>query len=324
MLDVHRLMVLRSVVETGSIQAAAAHLGYTPSAISQHLAALQRETGTVLMERIGRGLRPTAAGRLLATHAERIQSRISEAETALADLRAGMTQRLVVRYFATAGAVLIPPIMVEFGRRFPDVRVELRLGKGLGNEGTDAEIVVLPGTAAVPAGFRAIHLLNDPYAVALPPGHPLAGREEIELAQLSGEPWIDNEWPSTLCREIVLDACGAAGFSPHFTIEAHDYSTAVAFVTAGLGVTVLPRLALSAIPTRNLACHPVTRPVPHRKIYVVVKDHAADHPALAAFVALLQERAADLNLTSKSPSENWLAGVTRPGSVVWDGMENSW
>ncbi|SEG89322.1 DNA-binding transcriptional regulator, LysR family [Nonomuraea solani] len=290
MLDVHRLMVLRSVVETGSIQAAATHLGYTPSAISQHVAALQRETGTVLMERVGRGIQPTEAGRLLATHAGRIQSQIAEAETALADLRAGKAQRLVVRYFATAGAVLIPPIMAEFGRRFPGVHVELRLGKGLGNEGADAEIVVLPGTAAVPAGFRAVHLLDDPYAVVLPPGHRLAAQTEIELAQLSGEPWIDNEWPSTHCREIVLDACGAAGFSPHFAVEAHDYSTAVAFVAAGLGVTVLPRLALGAVPTDDLACRPVIRPVPRREIYVVVKEYAADHPALAAFVALLQEQ----------------------------------
>ncbi|MEV5556722.1 LysR family transcriptional regulator [Nonomuraea wenchangensis] len=293
MLDVHRLIVLRSVVETGSIQAAAAHLGYTPSAISQHLATLQRETGTVLMERIGRGIRPTEAGRLLATHAGRIQSQISEAETALADLRAGKTQRLVVRYFATAGAVLIPPIMADFSRRFPDVRVELRLGKGLDNEGADAEIVVLPGTAGVPAGFRAIHLLDDPYVVVLPSSHPLAEAEVVDLARLAGEPWIDNEWPSTLCREIVLDACGAAGFSPHFVVEAHDYSSAVAFVAAGLGVTVLPQLALGAIPTGNLTCRPITRPVPRREIYVVVRDYAADHPALAAFLTLLQASAAE-------------------------------
>jgi DNA-binding transcriptional LysR family regulator len=297
MLDVHRLIVLRSVVETGSIQAAAAHLGYTPSAISQHVAALQRETGTVLMQRVGRGIRPTEAGRLLATHAGRIQSQISAAETALADLRAGRTQHLVVRYFATAGAVLIPPIMAEFGRRFPGVRVDLRLGKGLGNEGADAEIVVLPGIAGVPAGFRAIHLLDDPYVVVLPPNHPLTGEDEVELARLEREPWIDNESPSTLCRQIVLDACGAVGFTPHFAVEAHDYSAAVAFAAAGLGVTVVPRLALSAISTGNLACRPVIRPALHREIYVVVKEHAVDQPTLAAFVAMLRAAASDRGAT---------------------------
>ncbi|NUR92695.1 MAG: LysR family transcriptional regulator [Nonomuraea sp.] len=292
MLDVHRLIVLRSVVETGSIQAAAAHLGYTPSAISQHLAALQRETGTALMERIGRGIRPTAAGELLAEHAARIQGQLAEAETALAELRAGRTRRLVVRYFATAGAVLIPPIMAEFGRRFPEVRVELRLGKGVGNDAVDAELVVLPGTGGVPAGFRAIHLLDDPYVAVLPPGHRLAGRPEVELAQLAGEPWIDNERPGVLCREVVVDACGAAGFSPHFAVEAHDYTSAVAFVAAGLGVTVMPRLALGAVSTGALACVPVTRPVPVRRIYVVVKEQSADHAALSAFLELLSAHVA--------------------------------
>src|SRR5512139_734720 len=121
MLDVHRLAVLRSVVETGSIQATASLLGYSPSAISQHIAALQRETGTLLMERHGRGLRPTEAGRLLASHAAQIQAQIAHAETALADLRAGKSHRLTVRYFATAGAVLIPPAIAEFSRRFPEI-----------------------------------------------------------------------------------------------------------------------------------------------------------------------------------------------------------
>jgi DNA-binding transcriptional LysR family regulator len=247
MLDVHRLVVLRSIVETGSIHAAAAHLGYTPSAISQHIAALQRETGTLLVERHGRGIRPTDAGRLLASHAGQIQTQIARAETALADLRAGMSHRLTVRYFATAGAVLIPPTIAEFSRRFPEVRVELRLGKGLTGEPADAEIMVLNDTVRVPTGLRAIHLLDDPFLVVLPTGHPLAAEETIELGRLRGERWIDNEWPSTICRETVLDACGAVGFSPNFVVEAHDYATAVAFVATGLGVTVIPRLSLSAI-----------------------------------------------------------------------------
>jgi DNA-binding transcriptional LysR family regulator len=292
MLDVHRLVILRSVVETGSIQAAAAQLGYTPSAISQHIAALQRETGTGLVERYGRGLRPTEAGLLLASHAEQIQSTIANAETALSDLVAGKTQRLTVRYFATAGAVLIPPVIGEFTRQYPQVRLELRLGKGLGVPGADAEIVVLATTDHVPQGLRAIHLLDDPYTVVLPSSHPLAAKDSVDLADLRDQPWIDNEWPSTLCRQIVLDACGVAGFAPSFVVEAHDYSTAVAFVAAGLGITVVPRLALSAIPTADVSCRPLTRPTPRRSIHVAVKDPLPAHPALAAFLTLLQRTAA--------------------------------
>ncbi len=292
MLDVHRLAVLRSVVETGSIQAAAALLGYSPSAISQHIAALQRETGALLMERHGRGLRPTDAGRLLASHAARIQAQIAHAETALADLRAGKSRRLTVRYFATAGAVLIPPTIAGFSRRFPDVRVELRLGKGLTGEPADAEIVVWTDTVPVPAGLRAIHLLDDPFLAVLPPGHPRAAQETVELGTLRDERWIDNEWPSTVCRETLLDACGAAGFSPNFVVEAHDYATAVAFVAAGLGVTAVPRLALGAIPAAAVTYVPITRPVPARSIVVLVKETAEEHPALSAFLGLLRDVAA--------------------------------
>lgn len=283
-----RLIVLRSVVETGSIQATAAHLGYTPSAISQHIAALQRETGTLLMERHGRGIRPTEAGRLLAAHAHQIQMKIANAETALADLRAGKAQRLTVRYFATAGAALIPPIMAEFTRRFPEVRAELRLGKGLGHENTDAEIIVLDDATSVPAGLHAIHLLDDPYMAVLPSDHPLAAEDSIELDRLRGEPWVDNEWPSSLCREIMLDACGAAGFSPNFIVEAHDYPTAVAFVATGLGVTLIPRLALSTIPNGQVVSRPITRPTPRRSIFVVISETDRGRPALAAFLDLLQ------------------------------------
>jgi DNA-binding transcriptional LysR family regulator len=276
-------------VETGSIQAAANLLGYTPSAISQHIAALQRETDTLLMERHGRGIRPTDAGRLLASHAGQIQTQIAQAETALADLRAGKSRRLTVRYFATAGAVLIPPTIAEFNRRFPEVRVELRLGKGLTGESADAEIMVLNDTIRVPTGLRAIHLLDDPFLAVLPPDHPLAAEETIELGRLRGEMWIDNEWPSTICRETILDACGAAGFSPNFVVEAHDYATAVAFVATGLGVTMIPRLALSVIPATAVTCLPITRPTPARSIFVVVKDTTEDGPALSAFLDLLRD-----------------------------------
>src|SRR5437660_8671172 len=127
MLDVRRLRVLRSVVNSGSISAAAVNLGYTPSAISQQIAALEKEAGTALLEKVGRGVRPTAAGRLLADHAADIMRRLTEAENALTDLREGRTGRLRVQYFATAGAALVPPAVAKFRAGHPGVRLELRL-----------------------------------------------------------------------------------------------------------------------------------------------------------------------------------------------------
>ncbi|WP_432190093.1 LysR family transcriptional regulator [Streptomyces sp. Tue6028] len=304
MLDVHRLVVLRSVVETGSIQAAASLLGYTPSAISQHIAALQRETGTTLFERQGRGIRATEAGRLLASHARQIQTQIAGAETALSDLRAGKSRRLTIRYFATAGAVLIPPIIAEFVNRFPEVRVELRLGKGLTSEPADMEIMVLDDGIQVPAGLHAIHLLDDPFLAVLPPDHPLAAEKTIELGRLGAETWIDNEWPSSICRETILHACGAAGFSPNFVVEAHDYATAVAFVATGLGVTMVPQLALTVIPTTAVACLPVTRPSATRSIYAVVKETTENHPTMSVFLHLLRTVAA----SHASGAAEWESG----------------
>ncbi|MFE9581058.1 LysR family transcriptional regulator [Nocardia sp. NPDC006044] len=292
MLDVHRLTVLRSVVENGSIQGAATRLGYTPSAISQHIAALQRETGISLVERHGRGIRPTEAGLLLTAHTRRIQDEIARAETALADLRTGKSQRLTVRYFATAGAVLIPPVVSELGLRHPEVRVALRLGKGLSENGSaDAEIMVIDDTVRVPAGLRVLHLLDDPFIAVLPPDHPLATREVVELGELRSERWVDNEWPSTRCRETMLKACGAAGFSPDFAVEAHDYAAAVGFVAAGLGVTLIPRLALGAIPTTSAVYRPLAGPVPTRTIVVIVKAGAESQAPLSTFLALLRQAA---------------------------------
>jgi DNA-binding transcriptional LysR family regulator len=113
MLDVRRMQMLAAVVSNGSVTAAAARLGYTPSAISQQVAALEKEAGTALLERVGRGVRPTAAGLLLTEYADAIGRQVAEAETALGDLLAGRTGRLSVRYFATAGAHLVAPAVAR-------------------------------------------------------------------------------------------------------------------------------------------------------------------------------------------------------------------
>ena len=131
MLDVRRMQVLRAVVSSGSVTAAAARLGYTPSAISQQVAALEREAGTALLERVGRGVRPTAAGLLLTEYADAISRQVSEAETALADLRDGQTGRLSVRYFATAGSALVAPAVARLRRPVEERRNAERVSHAL-------------------------------------------------------------------------------------------------------------------------------------------------------------------------------------------------
>ncbi|SCL51249.1 LysR family transcriptional regulator [Micromonospora chersina] len=291
MIDVRRMQVLRAVVTSGSVTAAAAHLGYTPSAVSQQVAALEKETGIALLERVGRGVRPTAAGRLLTEHAAVISQHVAAAETALADLRAGRTGRLGIRYFASVGPTLLAPALARLRREHPDVTIDPKLTDpndplpDVEQGHADLAIVVRRTSDESRPGIRLMHLLDDAYQAVLPTGHPLAGRRMIDLAALAGEPWVGSEPPGP-CLEPITDACAAAGFSPDFVAKSEDYATAQGFVAAGLGVSLIPRLGLG---TRHpgVTIRPVRRPEPVRTIYAAVREISLDQPALRALIDAL-------------------------------------
>jgi len=280
MLDVHRLRIFRSVVASGSVQSAAANLGYTPSAVSQHVSALQRETGLALLERAGRGVRPTAAGLALAAEADGVLARLGEVEAVVADLRAGRTGSLSIAYFASVGAAWLPQVVRRLTTDFPGVRLDLALRETIPDDPdgrADVQVVVAPRGFDPGSGFRAHHLLDDPYVVVLRDDHPLAHRDEIELTELLDERWVDNDFARGWCRRNLVEACTAAGFSPPFHVEAHDYPTAIAFVGAGVGVTVLPELGAAHLPPCLVAVR-VVRPAPVRSIHVVLRDAVAGTP----------------------------------------------
>ncbi|MGW2559130.1 LysR family transcriptional regulator [Streptomyces sp. NPDC001514] len=295
MLDVRRMQVLRAVVSTGSVTAAATRLGYTPSAVSQQIAALEKEAGMALLERVGRGVRPTTAGLLLAEHAAAISRQVAEAETALADLREGRTGRLSVRYFATVGAPLVAPALARLRRDHPGVQVDLRLidpddplpdvkqGR--------ADVALVVRTHGRPVdGIRLEHLLDDPYRAVLPKGHPLAAKRVLDLADLADEPWVGSEWPGP-CLDAVLDACSAAGFAPEFVVESEDYATAQGFVAAGLGISLIPLVGLrNAHP--GVVVRKVRRPEPVRAIHAAVRESAPAQPALRVLLDALRDAAA--------------------------------
>lgn len=292
MLDVRRLQVLRAVVTSGSVTAAAANLGYTPSAVSQQIGVLEKEAGIALLERFGRGVRPTAAGRLLTEHAAVIGRQVAEAETALADLRAGRTGRISVRYFATAGAELVAPALARFRTEHPGVRVDLRIADGAPDDGeADLTLVVRPrggGPDAAGDGLRLVHLLDDPYRAVLPKGHPLADRRTaVDLAELAGEPWVGSERPGP-CLDAVLDACAAAGFAPDIAVECEEYATAQGFVAAGLGVSLVP---LTGLGSRHphVVVRKVRGPEPVRSIHAAVRKSSLSLPAVRGLLAALQD-----------------------------------
>jgi len=300
MLDVRRMQVLRAVVTSGSITAAATNLGYTPSAISQQISVLEREAGLPLLEKAGRGVQPTAAGKLLTGHAATIADDLAEAERALADLREGRTGTLRVRYFSTAGAALVPQAVADFRKEHPSVRLDLANVEPLDpiHEAAagraDVSIVVIADGKEPPLhGIQLVHLLDDPYSAVLPDGHPLADKRVLDLSDLAGEPWVDNEHyaaSSWTCRQILLDACASAGFSPSFSLQCNDYTTAQGFVAAGLGISMIPRLGLGTL-TPGIVVRPVCKPEPIRHIYAAVPEFTAATPATATLIRCLRAAA---------------------------------
>ncbi|WP_329087440.1 MULTISPECIES: LysR family transcriptional regulator [unclassified Streptosporangium] len=294
MLDVRRILVLHAVVTSGSVTAAAAHLGYTPSAVSQQVAALEKQAGIALLERVGRGVRPTAAGRLLTEHAAVIDRQMAEAEAALADLRAGRTGRLVIRYFATAGATLMAPALARLRRKHPGVRIDLTMAdaEDLLSEvmqgRADLAVVVRPHDR-LHEGVHLVHLLDDPYRVVLPKGHRFATRRVVNLADLADEPWVGSERPGP-CRDAMLAGCAEAGFTPNFVVQSEDYATAQGFVAAGLGISLIPDMGLAnrhpAVVVRKFR-----KPEPVRAIHAAVRETSLGQPALDGLLSALQDAA---------------------------------
>ena len=279
MLDVRRLRVLREVARRGSLTGAADVLSYTPSAVSQQIAALEREAGLRLLERRARGVVLTEAGELLTEHAELILRQLEAAETALealADLRRG---HLRMASFATAGASVLPRAVDAFRARHPGV--ELTVGQASPAESVERlrsgrlDLALTVDLEPRPAeGVEVIHLFDDPVQLVLHVDHPLARKPDIRLEDLADETWIDVP-RATSGGQVLIRACTTAGFAPRVTFESDDYTTIQELVGAGVGAALLPdlahcpphpsvvRLSLgSASPSR--AIQAATRPVPFR------------------------------------------------------------
>ena len=270
MLDVRRMKVLREVARRGSFSAAAEALSFTQSAVSQHVAALERETGAKLVERGSRGVRLTDAGRVLVGHTEAILARIECAEeelAALAGLRGG---RLRLISFQSGGATLAPRAVAVFHESHPHVELSM-----LEAEPDEAAVRLRAGEVdlalvydhpavndMISRDLELVHLLDDRYEAILPAGHPLAKRRRLALADLAGEPWIASTGVCG-CRKITESVCREAGFQPRVAFEADETTAAQALVAAGVGVTLMPRLALttlhSGVVARSLSDAPVRR-----------------------------------------------------------------
>ncbi len=272
MLNLNRLRVLIEVVSHGSFSGAAHALSYTQSAVSQAIARLEAETGTTLLVRDRRGIRPTAAGATLVEHAEAIFAQVGAAEAELADVLGIRGGRLRVASFPSAGATLMPHAIATFRQRHPDVSLTLAEGEPeeiaprlRAGEFDLALLFEFPGVRERPGtGLRNVSLLEDPMHVALPADHALAAKPALSLEDLRDDDWVQTSAASPCARHVVR-SCLAAGFEPHVTFESDDYETVQGLVAAGVGVALIPRLALTrvhpGIVVRELAPRSPTRKV---------------------------------------------------------------
>jgi DNA-binding transcriptional LysR family regulator len=297
MLDVRRMRVLREVALRGSIAGAAESLSFTPSAVSQQVAKLERETGIALVRRGPRSVTLTEAGRRLVEHTEDILERLAEAE---ADVRrlAGENASLRVGSITTAAAAILPAALKSFGRRLPETPVTVLEADSL--EGLarvrarelDLAIVFEYDHVPLPVDERIelLHLLEESMRVLLPEGHRVARQRAVRLPDLAGERWIQSTTRSS-CRPFTERACRAAGFEPEIVAQFDDYTVLQNAVAAGVGVGFAPDMGLSRL-SPGVVVRPIAFAAPHRRVLVAVRRGEAEQPAIAAMLEALHEAVA--------------------------------
>lgn len=293
MLDLARLRALHAVSVHGSVSAAATALGYTPSAVSQQIAKLERETRTTLLERQGRGIALTDEAQHLAATAQQLLAIVERAETTLEERRGLPTGRLVIGAFASAARGLLPQVLAELRERHESldarlIEVDPHLSIDLAAQGVidiavahDWDIAPLPA----PDGLERAVIGDDLCDVLVPAGHPLAGLGPLRREDLSGQRWICQP-PGSVCHDWLVRTLRASGHEPDLAYQASENHTQIALVAAGLGIALMPRLGRGPLPDGVLAV-PLA-PVPVRCLYALWRTGAARRPAITETVRLLR------------------------------------
>ena len=292
MLDVRRLRVLRELAARGTIAATAEALGYTAPAVSQQLAALEREAGVALLERTGRRRRLTPAGEDLVARTEDILRELEAAEAALERTATHVAGVLRCGAFASAHRALLPRAIARLAREHPDLRVStrdlepedslpaLKLGE------LDLALAQEYGFAPAPKApaVERTDLLQDTLRLALPADHPLAAHPAVDIKELEAEPWIAGK-VGTFCHLVVIHSAHQAGYEPRIAHVTNDFQVEYALIAANAGVGLVPELA--GPPPDGVVVKPVAGAPPYRRIYAAVRAGSADRPAIAAMLAAL-------------------------------------
>lgn len=285
MIEARHLRVLRAVAATGSFSAAARELGCTQPAVSQQMKALESSAGTPLLIRTGREMRLTQAGEVLVRHASGILAGLTAAEeevAAIAGLRAGRV-RLVS--FPSGSSTLVPTALAALRAAHPGTRVSLVEAEPprsveMLREG-DCDVALAFRYGAGPDEWNDLvvrPLLADRLVGLVPEAHRLAEAESVGIAELADESWIAG---CPRCRRQLVDVCEEAGFTPRIDFATDDYPAVVGLVGAGLGVAVLPELAIESVRPKG-ARTVVVEPAVEREIVALTLPDLAHVPAVAA------------------------------------------
>lgn len=304
MVNPHRLRVLQAVIAAGSVQAAARSLHYAPATVSQHLAALAQETGLRLFEKQGRGITPTAQAHKLAEGGNRVLTELTALDSLVEDLKRQHRSHISLAGFASVAQQWIPQVVQEVRRIEPEASIEVILNEpgmtSAGPVGTDIDVrhESLDEPPGHFEGYDRRALCVEDFAVVTALNHPLAGANEpVRMQQLQEYLWVDHDLHGSPAVQAIHAAARAAGFTPRFSARLDDHYAALSLVSAGLGIAVLPQLALISVPA-PVHIRPLEHPRVQRRIAVHIRNNARSHPLVIAAMQMLEAQAAEINSTS--------------------------
>ena len=295
--DVRALRVVKAVADAGSITGAARELGFSQPAISQQLKRLEQRLGVAIVERVGRSVRLTDAGRILARHAPAVTTALDAAAGELAELRGLRAARVRLMAFPSASPTIVPRLLAELAERHPGISLTYVEGEppeaveAVRDDRTDIALTFsYPGDRDDPHGTSARGLAvrtigTDELLAVLPTGHPATSGDVLEVAALADDDWIAG---CPRCRGHLLELCGRAGFTPRIAFETDNFVAVEGLVAQGIGVATLPRMAVESFPLL-----PGVRIVPlpageQRTIHTVTARGADRVPAVRATLSAIE------------------------------------
>lgn len=300
--------VLQMLERYGSVAAVAAATSYTPSAVSYQLRQLSEQLGVKLIEPAGRGIKLTAAARIVLRHAAVMQTQFELMRSELAATSEEFSGLFTMCGFSTAATHLLPHATVTLRDRHPGLQVKLIEAEPTSCfdllEREQADLALVMVTAGSPPlsdeRFDQQLLMDDPLDLVVPAEHPLTARETVTLADAALEAWSIGA-PGSAYHQLTVGACVAAGFTPNMAYQADEWETGAALVAKGLCVMLMPRLGSIDQRWPVARIHLTGEPAPARRIMAVTRKGGAGHPLVAEALDLIHASSSTL-FSSDSPT----------------------